>query len=381
MLNALVFLPDHLDQSEDMSHGWAILKADIPAERWIVVEGRTPADWLAANGASLRALTGQVLVVFNPRLTACRNLVAELREAQRRSGAPCVLPADRNGVGAPAALYYATLRGLERDAESCRRQGLAAFPYDGRTVHLALFDAAALARLAEQPSWAGEPPAGSLIVPTTLVHDHSGYYAGDRPEVLALLPEKIERLLDVGGGEGHFAASVKARKGCEAHVAELNPAVARLAAQRVDRAWAGDIFGHRDLPRFDCITALDMVEHVDDPEALLARLGGLLSEDGRLVVSLPNLGHWSVVADLLEGYWDYIAVGIACRTHRRFFARSTIEDLFARAGWVIERCEPTLHPAPPGWVDRFDGLGRDLALAVDRASLETYAYLVVARRR
>ncbi|RIX44171.1 MAG: class I SAM-dependent methyltransferase [Rhodocyclales bacterium GT-UBC] len=376
MLNALAFLPEDLDHSEDMSHGWAVLQACVPAGHWQVVRTAEPGRWLAEHAESLRAQDGPLLVIYNPMLTVCRDLVATLHDALRDSRAPCVIPADRSGVGSPAALYYATLRGLERDAAGLRARP--PFAYDGRPVHLALFaDAGSAVQAAGAPAL----PTGSLIVPGALVHDHSAYYAGERPEVLALLPERIGRFLDVGGGEGKFAASVRQAKGCEAHVAELNPAVAARAADRVDRVWAGDIFGQAEMPRFDCITALDMVEHVDNPEALIACLGNLLNEDGRLVVSLPNLGHWSVVGDLLEGYWDYIAVGIACRTHRRFFSRSTMEDLFSRAGWIIERCESTLHPAPPGWVERLAALGKDLALNVDAASLETYAYLVVARRQ
>ncbi|MDD2743485.1 MAG: class I SAM-dependent methyltransferase [Rhodocyclaceae bacterium] len=382
MLNALVFLPADLDQSVDMSYGWSILRHSIPAHRWITVEAKTPADWFAENEALIGSLQGPTIVILHPFLTVCRNLVAELNGVLALTNASCVSPADLRGVGlSERTLHYATLRGLERDAEGFRRDGQQAFAYDGRTPHLALFREGALAHfLREHHPWSGQLPADSLIVPSALVHDHSGYYTGARPEVLALLPEQICRFLDVGGGEGYFAASVKKLRTCETHVAEINNAVAKKAAGRVDMVWVGDIFDQREMPSFDFITALDMLEHVDNPDALLDHFSSLLLPDGRILISLPNLGHWSVVCDLLEGFWDYIAVGISCRTHQRFFSRSTICDLFSRSGWVIERLEETRHLAPPGWIDELQRLGTQLNLAVDRNSLETYAFLVLAHR-
>ena len=47
---------------------------------------------------------------------------------------------------------------------------------------------------------------------------------------------------------------------------------------------------------------------------------------GRLVLSVPNVGHWAVVEDLLAGRWDYLPIGLLCYTHYRFFTRRTLAD-------------------------------------------------------
>ncbi|MHB9118231.1 MAG: class I SAM-dependent methyltransferase [Burkholderiales bacterium] len=383
MLDAIVSLPFDLRASSDLSFGWDVWAARIPADNWVVVQGEPLVLWLQGNSDWLSRCEGEVLLIFNPLLTVSRQALSALRRALQASDAPCVMPADVRGFGRPVAAHYATQRGLDRMAEAHGREGLPVFAFDGRAPFVLLFRPGALPQLlaASSGKWDGTPPSDTLIVPDAIVHDHSAYYLGDRAEVLALLPERIERLLDIGGGAGNFAASVKSRYGCEAHVAELNPVMAEAAKEKVDCVWQGDIFAQANLPSYDCITALDMVEHVADPESLLRKLGPLLHQDGRLVVSLPNLGHWSVVADLMEGYWDYIAVGISCRTHVRFFTLSTIRDMFEREGWSIERCEPTRVPAPEGWLDEFSASGAKLGLQVDRQSLETYAYLVAARKR
>ena len=52
----------------------------------------------------------------------------------------------------------------------------------------------------------------------------------------------------------------------------------------------------------------------DDPRVQVLPPGGVV------VLSVPNVGHWSVVADLLAGRWDYLPAGLVCVTHLRFCA-------------------------------------------------------------
>ena len=61
-----------------------------------------------------------------------------------------------------------------------------------------------------------------------------------------------------------------------------------------------------------------------------------LTPDGRLVASIPNVRHHSVVRSLLQGNWTYESAGLLDRTHLRFFTRREIEKLFHRAGFAIE---------------------------------------------
>jgi len=49
-----------------------------------------------------------------------------------------------------------------------------------------------------------------------------------------------------------------------------------------------EIDGTIDAGSLSCVTAVEVLEHVDDPEALLALFHRLLAADGRLVVSLPT---------------------------------------------------------------------------------------------
>ena len=59
----------------------------------------------------------------------------------------------------------------------------------------------------------------------------------------------------------------------------------------------------------------------------------LLRPGGRIVLSIPNVGHYSVVEDLLAGRWDYLPIGLLCYTHFRFFTRATLASWLERLGF------------------------------------------------
>ncbi len=47
-----------------------------------------------------------------------------------------------------------------------------------------------------------------------------------------------------------------------------------------------------------------------------------------------------IVADLLEGRFDYVYMGILCSGHLRFFTQATIRDMLAISGWTEVSIEP-----------------------------------------
>jgi SAM-dependent methyltransferase len=168
------------------------------------------------------------------------------------------------------------------------------------------------------------------------------YFLHARSEVLPLLPAHAARALDVGCGAGQTLALIKQRGYCEwAGGVELSGAAAELARRRLDQVWTGNIEAI-DIPvaegSIDLLLCLDVLEHLVDPWAVLARLAGTLREDGTVVVSLPNVRHYSVWLPLLAaGRWAYRESGILDRTHLRFFTRSTACELVESAGLRVEQ--------------------------------------------
>jgi SAM-dependent methyltransferase len=92
---------------------------------------------------------------------------------------------------------------------------------------------------------------------------------------------------------------------------------------------------------FDAILLMDILEHLAQPEELLQQLKPLLGENGRLLVTGPNVAYWAVRAKLALGHWNYQeAGGILDRTHLRFFTVATWESLLTSAGYRVAISEP-----------------------------------------
>ena len=92
----------------------------------------------------------------------------------------------------------------------------------------------------------------------------------------------------------------------------------------------------------------DVLEHVSDSAGLLRLACSKLTNHGLLLLSVPNVGHWSIVQGLLEGRWDYADQGILDRTHLRFFTLSSLMQTLDEAGLkVIKRRSTKLVDKQP----------------------------------
>ena len=168
---------------------------------------------------------------------------------------------------------------------------------------------------------------------------NTDYYQHVRREIAPLLPRTASRILDVGCGAGATARWLKERYPA-AHVMgwEGNAAMADPLARNVDEARIVDLNGPLPDPGgVDVLLLLDVLEHLERPEAVLAHLVAGMAPSGTAIVSLPNVAHLSVSAPLLLGRFTYQDAGILDRTHRHFFVRSSVVSLLGSAGLRIER--------------------------------------------
>ncbi|HPF71174.1 MAG TPA: methyltransferase domain-containing protein, partial [Candidatus Krumholzibacteria bacterium] len=121
----------------------------------------------------------------------------------------------------------------------------------------------------------------------------AAYYGRPRREMRRFVPAEARRILDVGCGAGAFGAGLKdERPGLEVWGVEMDPEAAARARTVLDRVLEGDAAGVAPTlagERFDAIVLNDVLEHVLEPEALLALLRPLLADGGRLVASVPNI--------------------------------------------------------------------------------------------
>lgn len=213
------------------------------------------------------------------------------------------------------------------------------------------------------------------------------YYADPRPDIQRLVTAGGSRFLDVGCGSGELGAALK---GSGAFVAgiELHSESAQRARERLDVFVEGDVLSV-SLPfeegEFDYIVFADVLEHMPDPEAVLARVLPYLKPDGRVVVSVPNYRFYSVLLRLIFDRWEYTSHGIRDRTHLRIFTRHVLVRLLEGAGLRVERLERNYR-----LIEDQTNIGRTGAVATRIArktiapllfrNLMAYQYLAVACR-
>jgi 2-polyprenyl-3-methyl-5-hydroxy-6-metoxy-1,4-benzoquinol methylase len=180
---------------------------------------------------------------------------------------------------------------------------------------------------------------------TTTVPTVAGYVPFDpRPygahgKMLSLVPPG-SHVLDAGCSSGYLAEQLVAR-GCAVTGLELDPEAARLAERWCERVLVGDV-ERIDLDlepsTFDVVLCGDILEHLRDPRAALARWRPLLRPGGTLVLSTPNIANWSIRVALLFGSFRYTDRGILDRTHAHLFTRKSLLESLRLAGYraVVE---------------------------------------------
>jgi 2-polyprenyl-3-methyl-5-hydroxy-6-metoxy-1,4-benzoquinol methylase len=160
------------------------------------------------------------------------------------------------------------------------------------------------------------------------------------------------RSLDVGCAAG-FCMLACSELGFEAHGVELSAEIARHAQQALgfDTVHVGTLDSAPHPPgSFDLITMWDVVEHVVDPRALLARARELLKPDGLLVLETQDID--SAFARLLGPRWHHYKH----REHIYHFNPLTIRELLAAVGFEVQ-----------GLTHRYGGKDVSFAFIAERA--------------
>jgi glycosyltransferase involved in cell wall biosynthesis/2-polyprenyl-3-methyl-5-hydroxy-6-metoxy-1,4-benzoquinol methylase len=199
------------------------------------------------------------------------------------------------------------------------------------------------------------------------------------------------RVLDLGSGSGIVAAHLTAHDGKQVTCVDNSaPAVAAarergiarvITADLADPLWSDAVAGES----FDVIVMADVLEHLVDPGALVAAIDEreLLTDDGYLVISIPNAGHEAVLAELIKGRFTYQDTGLLDSTHLRFFTLASLRELLERTGFFITGIERTRRTAEQTTLAGNDvtlpAELRDLVLAAS-AEAQTYQFVVKAER-
>lgn len=167
--------------------------------------------------------------------------------------------------------------------------------------------------------------------------------------VLAGLVSAGSRVLDLGTGSGALGNHLREHAACTVDGVTYNEREAELARPHYRRVVVADLENPAwpfEFPgeSYDFIVCADVLEHLRDPQKVLACARQLLAPGGRLLVSIPNAGYCGLIAELLQGEFSYREEGLLDRTHLRFFTRRSLVRFLADEGWAVDTVESIDRP-------------------------------------
>ncbi len=147
------------------------------------------------------------------------------------------------------------------------------------------------------------------------------------------------RLLEIGCGEGWFLKAADEAGYAVRGLDFSDDGLKRFHPELEDRAEFGDAFDILDRmidqgAAFDACVMEHVLEHVLDPEALLARLPRLLTPKGVVAITVPNDFSPLQLAALAEGHIDR-DFWVAPPQHLNYFDARTLPRLLERMGFEV----------------------------------------------
>ena len=129
--------------------------------------------------------------------------------------------------------------------------------------------------------------------------------------------------------------------------------------------------------QFDIILLPDVLEHLIEPNAVLNKLKKCLNQNGKIIVSMPNIRHYSALNKIfIKGDFSYEESGIFDYTHMRFYCKKNIKALLESSGYTVIKQESS--------IDNYKGksFSKILNLVTFRVFEEffSYQYFFVAKK-
>lgn len=171
----------------------------------------------------------------------------------------------------------------------------------------------------------------------------SEYYSNTRHDLLSLIDNKAIglKVLEIGAAYGDTLYYLK-QAGIAAEAVGVDIFEDKKRPEKykpLDRFIFGNI-EEMDFPEyagyFDLILLPDVIEHLVEPKFVLDKAKKYLKSDGYLLVSMPNVRHYSAFKKIfIKGDFRYEESGLFDYTHMRFYCKSNIKELLANAGFKI----------------------------------------------
>lgn len=195
-------------------------------------------------------------------------------------------------------------------------------------------------------------------------------------------------LLEVGCNAGHnLKALYEIYPKAEYHGVDILPEAIQQARKYFPKG-AFHTFNIEDPPfyfnnrQYDYILCPDVLEHLENPKEILKYLKTILKPNGYIFANIPNLMHWTIMANLLIlGDFTYTEMGLLDYDHKHLFTLNEIEKLFEESDFIIDKTiSIKVGDIPEDYKSFFNSLANASNGNVDINQYETFTYMLMAHK-
>jgi len=162
--------------------------------------------------------------------------------------------------------------------------------------------------------------------------------------VLALIPDQVSAVLDIGCGRGDNARHLHGRgivvdgiTISEQELSQANPFLRTGILYNAENGLPDTIKGNK----YDVIICSHVIEHLQYPGKLLEDIQKIMTEKSIFIVALPNLMHYRSRWELVKGNFEYQESGIWDNTHVKWYTFQSGKELLSARGFSIIKADVT----------------------------------------
>lgn len=154
--------------------------------------------------------------------------------------------------------------------------------------------------------------------------------------------DRSASILDIGAGSGFLGETLREQGFASVDGVEVDSKSRVHIKDFYSRLFAS--LSEAESSGYDVIVLLDVLEHTPVPEDFLREALLKLKPGGRILISVPNIAHWSVRFSLLFGFFTYTERGLLDKTHLQFFTRKRLREITTASGLKTFENSASIEP-------------------------------------
>jgi SAM-dependent methyltransferase len=177
-----------------------------------------------------------------------------------------------------------------------------------------------------------------------------------RKELLEYIPDECKSLLEFGYGDGTLLLASKYLKHTEKiYGIDIKKSA---ASQYFDKSWHFDLSIKDNVIEdefnnsIECIVSSCALEHVYDPWMILSKLRRCLTEEGKIVIEIPNVQCWESLYRIAVGEFPYTSGAHFDCTHIRWYTLHSFIEILEYVGFEPVSVQPLLFGVDLGFLNK-----------------------------